>query len=253
MSDPVSKVDIEDVLSSIRRLVSNENRPRRTDSGLASSDQNGPLLLTSAQRVCPSHTARDGAEGANGTPQFSLPSSAPAVIGDDHVGGPAARGVYSPGQPVPFSSDGEGPLQEPALVSISDDCQGNDGACPGQETSSEIGSASDQVPTGPSLDADAVGNHGDDTASCDRGNTVPDQGISNGGTGEAAACPAPEHEPECPPDAYLPEPERLRELVVEIVREELNGVLGDRITQNVRKLVRREIHRVLTIQDLDPT
>jgi cell pole-organizing protein PopZ len=253
MSDPVSKVDIEDVLSSIRRLVSNEDRPRQADSGLASSDQNTPLLLTSAQRVCPSHTARDGAEGANGTPQFTLPSRAPAVTGDDHIGGPAAGGVCSPGQPAPFSIDGEGPLQAPALVSIPEDCQHNDGASPGQETSSEIDSASVPAPPGQSVGADAAGNHVDDTASCDSGQTVSDQRISNGGTNEATACTAPEHEPDCPSNAYLPEPERLRELVVEIVREELNGVLGDRITQNVRKLVRREIHRVLTIQDLDPT
>ena len=43
----------------------------------------------------------------------------------------------------------------------------------------------------------------------------------------------------------------LRELVAQIVREELQGKLGERITRNVRKLVRREIHRALTAQDLD--
>ena len=43
----------------------------------------------------------------------------------------------------------------------------------------------------------------------------------------------------------------LRQMVLEIVREELQGRLGERITRNVRKLVRREIHRVLTSQDLD--
>lgn len=43
----------------------------------------------------------------------------------------------------------------------------------------------------------------------------------------------------------------LRELVADIVREELQGALGERITRNVRKLVRREIHRALTAQELD--
>lgn len=43
----------------------------------------------------------------------------------------------------------------------------------------------------------------------------------------------------------------LRELVAQIVREELQGALGERITRNVRKLVRREIHLALTAQDLD--
>lgn len=43
----------------------------------------------------------------------------------------------------------------------------------------------------------------------------------------------------------------LRDLVSEIVRSELQGVLGERITRNVRKLVRREIHRALTAQELE--
>jgi hypothetical protein len=43
----------------------------------------------------------------------------------------------------------------------------------------------------------------------------------------------------------------LREMVVEIVRSELQGALGERITRNVRKLVRREIHRMLISQELE--
>ncbi|PRY23580.1 hypothetical protein CLV78_10470 [Aliiruegeria haliotis] len=45
--------------------------------------------------------------------------------------------------------------------------------------------------------------------------------------------------------------EMLRALVVEIVHEELRGKLGEKITQNVRKLVRREIHRTLAARDFD--
>ena len=37
----------------------------------------------------------------------------------------------------------------------------------------------------------------------------------------------------------------LREMVKDIIRQELQGVLGERITRNVRKLVRREIQRAL--------
>jgi len=39
--------------------------------------------------------------------------------------------------------------------------------------------------------------------------------------------------------------------VIEIVRQELQGELGERITRNVRKLVRREIHRALLSQGLE--
>ncbi|WP_050770765.1 hypothetical protein [Roseobacter sp. CCS2] len=42
----------------------------------------------------------------------------------------------------------------------------------------------------------------------------------------------------------------LRSLVVEIVHDELGGELGERITRNVRKMVRREINRVLTSREM---
>lgn len=51
-------------------------------------------------------------------------------------------------------------------------------------------------------------------------------------------------------DALLDE-EMLRDLVSELVREELQGALGERITRNVRKLVRREIHRALSSLELE--
>lgn len=51
-------------------------------------------------------------------------------------------------------------------------------------------------------------------------------------------------------DAVLDE-DALRDLVSEIVRQELQGTLGERITRNVRKLVRREIHRALMGQELE--
>ncbi|MFX0546482.1 hypothetical protein ACEWPL_013145 [Roseovarius sp. S1116L3] len=50
-------------------------------------------------------------------------------------------------------------------------------------------------------------------------------------------------------DEFLDE-DALRDLVADIVRQELQGALGERITRNVRKLVRREIHRALTSQEL---
>lgn len=43
----------------------------------------------------------------------------------------------------------------------------------------------------------------------------------------------------------------LRDLVRDLIREELSGTLGERITRNVRKLVRAEINRALTARDFD--
>lgn len=45
--------------------------------------------------------------------------------------------------------------------------------------------------------------------------------------------------------------DQLKEMVSAMVRAELQGPLGERITRNVRKLVRREIHRALLTRDLD--
>ncbi|MEM6940195.1 MAG: hypothetical protein AAF943_16590 [Pseudomonadota bacterium] len=52
-------------------------------------------------------------------------------------------------------------------------------------------------------------------------------------------------------EAPLLDETALREIVSEIVRSDLQGALGERITRNVRKLVRREINRALAAQELD--
>ena len=44
--------------------------------------------------------------------------------------------------------------------------------------------------------------------------------------------------------------ETLRDMVTEIIRDELRGTLGERITRNLRVLVRREIERVLIAEGL---
>jgi hypothetical protein len=51
-------------------------------------------------------------------------------------------------------------------------------------------------------------------------------------------------------EGFLDE-ETLRRIVADVVREELQGALGERITRNVRKLVRREIRLVLAADELD--
>ena len=43
----------------------------------------------------------------------------------------------------------------------------------------------------------------------------------------------------------------LRELVRDIIQEELQGGLGERITRNIRKLVRAEIGQALAAQALE--
>ena len=52
-------------------------------------------------------------------------------------------------------------------------------------------------------------------------------------------------------DESVLDEDALRDLVAEIVREELTGELGERITRNVRKLVRREIHRAMLTREFE--
>ena len=65
----------------------------------------------------------------------------------------------------------------------------------------------------------------------------------------AAAEPKPEVA-DLAEEAVIDE-ETLRDIVAEIVRQELQGELGERITRNVRKLVRREIHRAIMTRDFN--
>lgn len=74
------------------------------------------------------------------------------------------------------------------------------------------------------------------------------------GPDEQAKFAAEQHAPEI--DAIAPQglaaldEEALRAMVAEIVHDELAGELGERITRNVRKMVRREINRALTSRAL---
>ena len=52
-------------------------------------------------------------------------------------------------------------------------------------------------------------------------------------------------------DAALIDEDMLRDLVVRLVREELQGAVGEKITRNVRRLVRREVERALTLKSLE--
>lgn len=53
------------------------------------------------------------------------------------------------------------------------------------------------------------------------------------------------------PETALADEAFLREIVADVLRQELQGELGERITRNMRKLVRREIHRALSALDYE--
>lgn len=52
-------------------------------------------------------------------------------------------------------------------------------------------------------------------------------------------------------DEDILDEEALRDLVAQVIREELQGELGQRITRNVRRLVRREVQRALALREFE--
>lgn len=99
----------------------------------------------------------------------------------------------------------------------------------------------DPVQTRRDIDAEAEGEAA--FSSSDKGTVAPQGAEAIGAHGHDTGGALTAH-------AAIDE-EVLRQLVSDIVRQELQGVLGERITRNVRKLVRREIHRVVMSQEFD--
>jgi len=111
----------------------------------------------------------------------------------------------------------------------------------------EPGSAADEVPgapDGPTGDAaepvgDAMADDPqiDTPENAERGSNVEDLGES------------PFRFPD--DDVSFVDEDALREIISDVVREELQGEMGKRITRNIRKLVRREIRIALASDELD--
>jgi len=200
MSDPVTNVEIEDVLSSIRRLVSTDNR---AESQQKPSFRNEPeaerLVLSPSLRV-------DGAAPGDGRV-----SEAESDIADQTPPGAkrhTAGTVWSRSREDNSLGRDFG-LQEAGLTNR------EEGAIHPLRDSDEVGDL-------PKIygSAEGIADGSDDDGTCFLTS-----------------------------DDILDE-SALRDLVADIVRQELQGVLGERITRNVRKLVRREIHRALASQEL---
>ncbi|MCL4186433.1 MAG: hypothetical protein KJZ85_02405 [Rhodobacteraceae bacterium] len=235
MSDPLTRAEIEDVLSSIRRLVSEEGRPPRA----AAAGGGERLVLTPAQRVPAAHdpvaairaAARRLAEPAAASAPPPAASSAPFAAA-------TPAGSHAPSAtPASERAEGRRPTLEEAIAELEAAVAAShgewepDGSEPQADTAplppSRVPKAAraEATPVAPELPA----------ANVHRLTGLPER---------PAAAAASAAAPGLDADA-------LRDLVVEIVREELQGALGERITRNVRKLVRAEIARALASRQFD--
>lgn len=275
MSDPQHSSDVEDVLSSIRRLVSEEKRPQSEPAPQPVPDR---LVLTPALRVAedPGDSADlddadldrnllmevlgERAPEPEQTPHAS-PEDEPAAgpIPTWPVAGAAQRSDVEDDLAVEtdaqdnLATNDEISAPEPVPEDVAQsEAQETEPYTSPQTLSEKIAALEEVVsrrsdqwePDDPGVDAYAGTDEGQmewvDAA-------TPED--------KAAAEPTNTEEPIdaelfAADEAVLDE-DALRDLVADIVREELQGALGERITRNVRKLVRREIHRALAAQDLD--
>lgn len=230
MSDAMTNREIEDVLTSIRRLVAQEGtRPAET----------GRLILTEAQRIAPEVVAEARSDSAV--------DAAPLA----HEGSADPRGDLD--LPEPDFGKLEATIAElEAAVSASGGAWEPDGAqveAPRASNVTELyGRLSFQhrhrPPEGEAVEAEteavADAPHQDAGASDDA--AVDDTVME----GEAEAVNAPdEGAPDEAAEEEVIDEAMLRALIAQIVREELHGQLGERITLQVRKLVRAEIAKAL--------
>jgi hypothetical protein len=213
MSEPLGTEEIEDVVSSVRRLVAPQAQPRPISRLLGTE----PLVLTAALRVVSDVEAAPLTPLVLEGPLVQPPADAEAepVAQTEPVPEPEPEAV------APVTADhagdlADGPVDSPPVA----------GPAQAVRAAAEAG---DVVPfplVAPSPPPRAV----------------PDEAI--------AAVPAEEVEAIASDLPALDEG-AVAKLVRTIIREELQGALGERITQNVRKLVRAEINRALAARALD--
>jgi cell pole-organizing protein PopZ len=207
MSDRLSSVEIEDVLSSIRRLVSDDLRPKVPDAPAVAEK----LLLTPALRV-----VQDVPEA----PFLAVPDDAQGI----------EETVATIGAAVP--DHGYEPETGDAVLDV-------------PQWPESTWAAPDMVDTAEPAEVIEVA-PADDAAAEDLQDAAMQAWADKAEAEVVASLQADEH---VYPQGMTFDEEVLRDLVRDLIREELQGALGERITRNVRKLVRSELNRVLAVTD----
>ncbi len=322
MSEPVTNAEIEDVLSSIRRLVSEDARNTVRQPVAEPEQVPDRLVLTPSLRVADEETEDDHEEAAEPVSEAAEIPEEPAAelllqteiepdgetgdaaMSDAPWGDPEAT-LYDaagyeagtdenaePDEPEMWSADeseedelrtedvwsepeaAEDDVQADGEDDMRADVAEDDWHAPDEGAAEEEAEADLEEEPGLATAVEALGAamdgaeaeqwepHGDETAD---DLAVPETEPMEWHDEEDAAQDVQTAEPvieyldeDADDDADLFDDDEavldeatLRELVTDIVREELQGALGERITRNVRKLVRREINRALSVQDLD--
>jgi hypothetical protein len=273
MSDPLKKDEIEDVLSSIRRLVSEDIRELAEPEAVAPSAKPAQVA---ADKLVLSPSLRVEEEDAKPAPAKAEPDGlttedlvaqeiAKSITPTEEEQGPrvltlskTAADLTDSVEEVATAEGQDAPVAESAdEPKVEAEGEWDPKETPAVQWQSVRSYADMEFDPEAAGDGDYAGTEVD---ALDWGQSAQEAPVQDTTTPEAEA-PASEavidaevvSEPQtedAPYEAVLDE-EMLRDLVGEIVRQELQGPLGERITRNVRKLVRREINRALASRQID--
>lgn len=300
MSEPVSTAEIEDVLSSIRRLVSNDVEAAQENAapeGAADAEPEGKLILTADFRVSePQDVSIDEA-----AVEADADEQSEDVVEDESAVEEVVQAEASEDAPLEFHhAVDESPTPE---IEAETDAETDEEVVAQVDAQLAQDDANNEVwqdPTEPIVQAEevgantspledtiaeleaAIGQQGgewepdgsdfEEDADAEEVMSEPVQDWIDGTAKEvvteavdedtqtqtdtAAGVDAGSGAEKAKADLFgddesVIDEETLRDMVSDIVRQELQGALGERITRNVRKLVRREINRVLAAQDFD--
>ncbi|WP_306152817.1 hypothetical protein [Roseovarius sp. MMSF_3281] len=330
MSDPVTNAEIEDVLSSIRRLVSTDDREDPSAQKTVSGEHN-KLVLTPSQRVDDAADSGDADKGQQDgsapveaaflaqyavepgvesevSPSAGVPQDEDHTKDDDHTDpaaevpefkhhredAPEAENDLEVNAKAPeaqdaakdaFEAEGGDPMTDTTAGDEAQALEGQDGgidlqakiasveaALAGRDDEWEPDGDDDYAYGGSPVTRLEWDDHSEAVNAADatalRFEAAQDEGFEpekeelsddftpsanerDGQLGQGAPDEALEEGDPWELQADVLDEDALRDMVSEIVRQELQGALGERITRNVRKLVRREIHRALASQDFE--
>ncbi len=259
MSEPMSAGEIEDVLSSIRRLVSEElhplNRSARVELRPESiAKPETKLLLTPALRVVPGPEPAL-AEITDAAPEYEeFDDSAPMAWNHepDEEGDVTridgfvfqVRAEVQPAEDI-LDPQPEGELAPEAVIYHGEVLDPDEGLEARREAWAQEGPAEELDLSSakmPDDRAEAV-----DLAWIDQAEAEVMAALSGVQDEPSAKNAAPEADREAPGMGGEP---RFDEAVLrDLIREELQVSLGERITRNVRKLVRVEVARALSLHN----
>lgn len=246
MSEPLSNHEIEDVVSSIRRLVSTDARPRSRDLA------HDKLILTSALRVVAEpEQAVPVAQEAEAEAALAEVAEAPVVETPETVlhvvEAEWEDQIWE--EPEPSLAELAEAVEDAEIVPPEADAAPVAEAWP----ASEAEPLADWGETGGEAQVAAeepihFGAWARDTLPATEPEPSPDEIAEDAAAQDEAEEVLVAAVTELAEDhsslAAIDE-EVLHDIVRTLIREELQGALGERITRNVRKLVRAEINRAL--------